>query len=90
MTIPGTTVLALQQPLANFYESVQWSNPALAQMINNDIRTVALYGLAGHREKAYPAVIQLRSRAQVLSPAMIRILDHALEGLGYALDHIYE
>lgn len=77
--------LAAQQSLTNFYESVQYSNPPLSVIIADDIRTVALYGLGGDRTKAYDAVVRLRGRAQVLPPVMARVLDHALEDLGYSL-----
>lgn len=82
--------LAAQQSLTNFYESVQWSNPGLALRMSADIRKVALYGLSGDRKPAYEAVISLRSLTEGLPPAFIRILDHALEDLGYSLEHIYK
>lgn len=77
--------LAAQQSLTNFYQSVQYSNPPLAMIMADDIRTVALYGLGGDRTQAYEAVVRLRDRAQVLPPVMPRVLDHALEDLGYSL-----
>lgn len=77
--------LAAQQSLTNFYESVQHMNPALAMVMSDDIRTVALYGLAGDRTRAYDAVIRLRARADALPIVFPRILDHALEDLGYSL-----
>lgn len=79
------THLAAQRSLTNFYESVQFSNPALAQLMSDDIRTVALYGLGGDRRKAYDAVISLRDRVRGLPPVMSRVLDYALEDLGYSL-----
>lgn len=86
MTYP----LAAQQSLTNFYESVQHRNPALAMVMSDDIRTVALYGLAGDREQAYDAVIRLRDRADSLPVVFSRILDHALEDLGYSLLHVIQ
>lgn len=78
--------LAEKKALENFYVSVQFANPALAQMMSDDIRTVAIHGLSGDRAPAYDAVHRLRE--QVLSyhlPVFARILDHALEDLGYSL-----
>jgi hypothetical protein len=80
--------LAAQQSLTNFYESVQFQNPAMAQLMSADIRTVALYGIGGDRTQAYPAVRRLRDRAQGLPVVHARILDHALEDLGYSLEHV--
>lgn len=77
--------LAAQQPLSNFYESVQHRNPGLALVMSDDIRHVALYGLSGDREKAYDAVIRLRGQADGLPTPFPKILDRALEELGYSL-----
>lgn len=77
--------LAAQQSLTNFFESVTYTNPPLATIMADDIRTVALYGLGGDRVKAYDAVVRLQDRAQVLPPVMPRVLNHALEDLGYSL-----
>jgi hypothetical protein len=77
--------LAAQQSLTNFYVSVQFSSPAVAQMMADDIRTVALYGIGGDRQKAYPAVVRLQQRTLALPPVMMRVLERALEDLGYSL-----
>jgi hypothetical protein len=77
--------LAAQQSLTNFYQSVEHRNPALALIMSDDIRTVALYGLAGDRTRAYDAVIRLRDRADTLPIPFPRMLDRALEELGYSL-----
>lgn len=83
MALPG------QQSLENFYVSVQYQNPAIGMLMADDIRTVALYGLLANRKEAYPAVVRLRDLAQGLPAVHAKILDHALQDLGYPLDHIY-
>lgn len=77
--------LAAQKSLENFYVSVQFSNPAIGAMMADDIRTVALYGIGGDRRQAYSAVSRLQERAHSLPPVFERILQHALEDLGYSL-----
>jgi hypothetical protein len=77
--------LAAQQSLTNFYESVEYSNPAMALLMSDHIRQIALYGLGGNRTNAYEAVIRVRDLAQGLPPVFPRVLDHALEDLGYSL-----
>lgn len=81
---------AAQKSLENFYVSVQFQNPAMALLMSDDIRTIALYGLTGNRRPAYPSVINVRRLAQGLPAVHAKILDHALEDLGYPLNHIYE
>lgn len=77
--------LAAQQSLENFYVSVQFSNPALALIMADHIRHIALYGIGGDRTKAYDSVIRVLDLSQGLPPVMTRVLNHALEDLGYAL-----
>lgn len=77
--------LAAQRSLTNFYESVQFRNPALAMRMSDDIRKVALYGVGGDRRKAYDAVISLRELSAVLPRVFTLVLDRALEDLGYSL-----
>lgn len=79
-----------QQSLTNFYESVQFQNPAMAQLMANDIRTVAIYSLLADQEPGYEAVRRLRSRALTLPAVQARVLDHALSDLGYDLDVLYD
>lgn len=79
-----------QQSLTNFYVSVQFQNPAMAQLMANDIRTVALYSLSADHEPGYEAVRRLRSQALTLSAVQARVLDHALSDLGYDLDVLYD
>lgn len=77
--------LAAQQSLTNFYLSVQQRNPALAHIMSDDIRQIALYGLAGDRDKAYASVIRVQEQTWSLPSVFQRILTHALEDLGYSL-----
>lgn len=79
-----------QQSLTNFYESVQFQNPAMAQLMSNDIRTVAIYSLIADKEPGYEAVQRLRSQALTLPAVQARVLDHALTDLGYELDVLYD
>lgn len=79
-----------QQSLTNFYVSVQFQNPAMAQLMADDIRTVALYSLAANHEPGYAAVGRLRELALGLPPVQLRVLDNALNDLGYDLDVLYD
>ena len=79
-----------QQSLENFYISVQFSNPAMAQRMAADIRTVALYSLAANHEPGYAAVARLRELAFGLPPVQSLVLDNALNALGYDLDQLYD
>ena len=79
-----------QRSLTNFYESVQFQNPAMAHLMSNDIRTVALYALTDNLEPGYPAVHRLRRLALGLPAVHARVLDHALTDLGYDLDVVYD
>lgn len=83
-------VLPGQRSLTNFYVSVQFQNPAMAQLMSDDIRTVALYSLVADQEPGYEAVRRLRSQALSLPPVQARVLDHALTDLGYDLDELYD
>lgn len=72
--------------LENFYESLKWSNPAMALLMHADLMAVAVGGMSGNRDSAYSAVMRLRDRAQGLSVPLAKILDHALSDLGYSLE----
>lgn len=84
------SVIPGQQSLTNFYVSVQFQNPAMAQLMANDIRTVALYSLTANHEPGYEAVRRLRTQALTLPAVQARVLDHALNDLGYDLDVLYD
>lgn len=74
--------------LENFYESVQFQNPAMAHLMHADLMKVGLGGISGNRLPAYEAVIRLRRRAEGLPVPFAHILDYALEDLGYVLEHV--
>lgn len=77
--------LAEKLPLENFLRSVEQRNPAMAMIMSDDIRQVALWGLAGDYTKAYESVHRLRKQAMSMSGQYYRMLDLALEELGYSL-----
>lgn len=79
-----------QEALTSFYESLEETNPPMALIMSDDLRTAALYGLSGDRYPAYPAVMRLRERALGLPMAVSRMLDHALGDLGYSIEHVVE
>lgn len=82
-----------QQPLTNFYENLQFSNPAMAQRMSNDIRKVVVYSMApslAENHELYNTIHRLRRLAMGLSAVQARMLDHALEELGYELDPLYD
>lgn len=73
----------------NFFESVQYSDPAFAELIHDDMVTIALGGISADRTSAYEAVRRLRARVDRLPMIHVRILDNALEELGYDFKDIY-
>lgn len=79
-----------QQSLTNFYTSVQFQNPALAHLMSNDIRTIALYALGGDREMAYPAIQRVRNQAQGLPVVFGMIFDRTVEDLGYSFEDVMD
>lgn len=82
-------LIAAQQSLTNFYVSVQFQNPAMALRMSDDIRTAALYALSHDKSPGYEAVRNLQSLAQGLPAVHAKILDLALEDLGYSFAEVY-
>jgi hypothetical protein len=74
--------------LNNFFESVQFHNPALAYLIHEDLMAIALGGISGDQISAYNAVRRVRDRVHGLPTGLVLILDHALYDLGYPLDEL--
>ena len=72
--------------LNNFYQSVKFENPTLAEMMGDDIVTVALYGLSADKTPAQPAAERLRRQAFEFDLPEIqrRVLDNALTEMGYS------
>jgi hypothetical protein len=73
-----------QQSLSNFYRSVYFSHPILANEMNCDLETVALHALSNTQEEAKPAAERLRRMAFDLPEIHRRVLDNALTDLGYS------
>lgn len=72
-----------QQSLANFYQSVMFSNPSLAADIREDVQTVGIYGLVVDKTPAKDAADRLRRAALNMPVIHARVLDTALADLGF-------
>lgn len=77
MTIAGQT------SLNNFYQSVQFQNPAFAEDIRKDVELVALYGLSADKSGGQEAANRLRRKAFDLPVLQERVLCGALQDLGF-------
>lgn len=71
------------QSLVNFHVGVKFINPALGDDIHEDVVLVGLGGLAEDKSQVQDAVDRLRSKSSDLSVIYARVLDNALEDLGY-------
>lgn len=71
--------------LNNFYEGVQFTSPALGYALHPYLMTIAICALRGNRESAYASIERARDLAQGLSYAQSKLLDSALEDLGYQI-----
>lgn len=76
--------LAGQISLNNFYRSVQFSYPLLAEQMTIDIGHVALQSLGGDKRPGQEAADRLRRKAFDLPEVHRRVLDNALTELGYS------
>lgn len=72
-----------QQSLHNFYESMKFSYPYLAESMREDIMVVAMYAIAADKTPGQPAADRLRRQALDLPEIHKRVLDFALTDLGY-------
>lgn len=74
-----------QNSLINFQRSVQFSNPAKAAEIHEDVLIVGLGALAEDKSLSQDAADRLRSATLNLPEIHVRVLNHALEDLGYEI-----
>lgn len=72
-----------QRSLSNFYESVKFMSPTLAADIHDDVMLVAMYGIAADNSPAKEAAERLRRVAWDMPVIHARVLDSALEELGF-------
>lgn len=78
-------LLAAQQSLSNFYQSVRHHNETTAALMHGDVMIVAMHALAADKStRAQEAADRLRQRSQDLPEAILRVLESALTGLGYS------
>jgi len=73
-----------QQSLTNFYRSVLYSTPVLAELMRENVEIVALNGLSNDSSAGQPAADRLRRQADQLPEIYRRVLDSALTELGYS------
>lgn len=72
-----------QQSLANFFASVKFDNPSLASDIYDDVFQVSLGGMSEDKSTGQDAAERLRRVAFDLPVIQARVLDSALQELGY-------
>lgn len=78
MTLPS------QQSLANFYYSVEFHDPALAERILLDCHIVALWGLSADKSGGQEAADRLREATRPLPVVFGKVLDQTLTSMGYS------
>lgn len=78
-----TKVMPGQRSLNNFYESVKFHDPRLAEDIREDVLLVGLGGLTPDKSATKDAADRLRRVALDLPVIFARVLDKALDDLGY-------
>jgi hypothetical protein len=72
-----------QISLNNFFQSVRFDNPRLADQIEMDIAVVSMWGLSKDKTGALESVDRLRRVAFDLPVIQARVLENALTELGY-------
>jgi hypothetical protein len=75
---------AAQQSLNNFYQSVKFSYPLLADLMKENIEQVALNGLCADSTPGQEYADRLRRQADRLPELHRRVLANALIELGYS------
>lgn len=73
-----------QNSLNNFHKSVAFSNPRLADEMQEDIVIVALYALGADNSEGQESARRLRLLADNLPELHRRVLAMALTDLGYS------
>ena len=76
-------IMAGQRSLNNFYQSVQFTHPALADALSDDIQAVAIHALAADKSPGQVSADRLRRMTHDLPEIHRRVLENALTELGY-------
>jgi len=71
-------MLAGQQSLRHFYESVKVTNPRIAAVISSDVVTVSMIGLAKDKTGGREAADRIRHQTRNLPEIQRRVLEGAL------------
>lgn len=77
---------AAQQSLRNFYASVKFSNPRTAALMHADVLKVAIFALGQDKSPAQESANNLRNLSRDLPEIHKRVLENALQGLGFPDD----
>jgi hypothetical protein len=75
--------MAAQASLNNFFQSVRFSYPRLAEAMEDDISTVAVFSFANDKSGGREAAERLRQQSMDLPEIHKRVLSNALTELGY-------
>jgi hypothetical protein len=73
-----------QASLNNFYQSLKFNNPSMADLMGDDILNVSLYALSDDKTPGQAAAERLRQHAVYLPEILRRVLESALIDLGYS------
>lgn len=74
----------LDNSLTNFFLSVKFRDPQLAERMADDVALVALHGLSADKTVGQQAADRLRHLSRDLPEILRRILEGALHDLGYS------
>jgi len=83
-SVQRRNMLPSQQALANFYHSVRFHNPAIAEDMADDINTVAIWGLGADKSGGQAAADRLREATRPLPEVFNKVLAVTLDDLGYS------
>lgn len=78
MTLPS------QQMLTDFYYSVEFHDPNLAEQILPDCHTVALWGLSADKSGGQDAANRLREATRSMPVVFAMVLNNTLREMGYS------
>lgn len=75
--------MANQQELMNFLVSVEYSHPALAEKMHDDILTVSIFAMGADKTGGQNAADRLRQKALNLPELHSRMLEFTLTDMGF-------
>lgn len=78
-------ILPTQQSLLDFYESVKFHDPELAELMLPHIQIVALWALGSDTSGGQDSADRLRQGTRLFLPEVFnKIINHTLDEMGYS------